>query len=54
MVARNEITGDLIKTKVNDDQKYKDNFDKIDFSIKLEDENPKPKGQMDLFDEEQK
>jgi hypothetical protein len=40
MVARNEITGDLIKTKVNDDTNFKKNYDGIDWSVKLTDEYP--------------
>jgi hypothetical protein len=37
MAARNDITGDLIKTKVADDKEYKKNYDGIDWSVKLED-----------------
>lgn len=37
MAARNEITGDLIKSKVSDSEKYKKGFDEIDWSVKLED-----------------
>jgi hypothetical protein len=42
MAARNDITGDLIKTKVSDDKQYKSNYDQIDWSKKLEDK-PKEK-----------
>lgn len=35
MAARNDITGDLIKTKDHSKQ-YEDNLSKIDFSVKLE------------------
>ena len=36
MTAYNDITGDLIKTKVVTDDKYEKGFGAIDFSIKLE------------------
>jgi hypothetical protein len=42
MTARNDITGDLIKTKVSDDRKFKKGYDGIDWSVKLEDPAPTP------------
>lgn len=58
MAARNEITGDLIKTKVGDSDKFKKGFDGIDWSVKLEDtvatsDKPVEPVQLELdFDEE--
>lgn len=40
MAARNEITGDLIKTRVGNSDKFKKGFDGIDWSVKLEDVTP--------------
>ena len=41
-VAKNDITGDEIKTKVNNGQTTFDkNYDQIDWSVKLEPEVPK-------------
>jgi hypothetical protein len=42
MTAKNPITGDLIKTKVNHDEKFSKNYDGIDWSVKLETPNPNP------------
>jgi hypothetical protein len=40
--ARNDITGDEIKSKVNSDQnKFDKGFDGIDWSVKWEPEKPK-------------
>jgi hypothetical protein len=57
MAARNEITGDLIKTRVGNSDKFKKGFDGIDWSVKLEDVTPAPTEpveptQLDLFDED--
>ena len=42
MTAKNDITGDEIKTKVNTEQnKFDKNYDQIDWSVKLEPEKPK-------------
>jgi hypothetical protein len=40
MAARNEITGDLIKTRVGNSDNFKKGFDGIDWSVKLEDVTP--------------
>lgn len=40
MTARNEITGDLIKTRVGNSDNFKKGFDGIDWSVKLEDVTP--------------
>jgi len=42
MVARNDITGDLIKTKVVVDDKFEKGFGAIDFSVKLEETKTTP------------
>lgn len=57
MTARNEITGDLIKTRVGNSDNFKKGFDGIDWSVKLEDVTPATNQpveptQLDLFDEE--
>jgi len=57
MAARNEITGDLIKTRVGNSDNFKKGFDGIDWSVKLEDVTPATNqpvepAQLDLFDEE--
>jgi hypothetical protein len=57
MAARNEITGDLIKTRVGNSDNFKKGFDGIDWSVKLEDvtpatNQPVESTQLDLFDEE--
>lgn len=41
MVARNEITGDKIQSKVNENDKFDKGYGEIDWSVKLED-TPKP------------
>ena len=44
-VAKNDITGDEIKTKVNNNQpRFDKNYDQIDWSVKLVPEAPKKKG----------
>jgi hypothetical protein len=57
MAARNEITGDLIKTRVGNSDNFKKGFDGIDWSVKLEDDKsttnqPVDTTQLDLFDED--
>jgi hypothetical protein len=57
MTARNEITGDLIKTRAGNSDNFKKGFDGIDWSVKLEDvtpatNQPVESTQLDLFDEE--
>jgi hypothetical protein len=57
MAARNDITGDLIKTRVGNSDNFKKGFDGIDWSVKLEDVTPTTNQpveppQLDLFDEE--
>lgn len=37
MVARNEITGDKIQSKINENDKFDKNYGEIDWSVKLED-----------------
>lgn len=39
MAARNDITGDLIKSRVGDTDKFKKGYDGIDWSVKLEDDS---------------
>lgn len=36
MTARNDITGDAITNSKGDANKYRNNFDKIDWSVKME------------------
>jgi hypothetical protein len=38
MAARNDITGDLIKTRVGNTDKFKKGYDGIDWSVKMEDD----------------
>lgn len=38
MAARNDITGDLIKTRVGNTDNFKKGYDGIDWSVKMEDE----------------
>ena len=38
MAARNDITGDLIKSRVGDTDKFKKGYDGIDWSVKMEDD----------------
>lgn len=38
MAARNEITGDLIKTRVGNTDNFKKGYDGIDWSVKMDDE----------------
>ncbi len=58
MAARNEITGDLIKTRVGNSDNFKKGFDGIDWSVKLEDaksttDKPVEPVQLELdFDED--
>ena len=42
MTARNDITGDLIKTKVVVNDKFEKGFGAIDFSVKLEETKATP------------
>jgi hypothetical protein len=42
MVARNEITGDKIQSKINENDKFDKNYGEIDWSVKLEDTPVKP------------
>jgi hypothetical protein len=42
MAAKNSITGDLIKTKVSNDENFNKNYGNIDWSVKLETPNPNP------------
>jgi hypothetical protein len=39
MAARNDITGDLIKTRVGNTDKFKKGYDGIDWSVKMEDDS---------------
>jgi hypothetical protein len=57
MAARNDITGDLIKTRVGNSDNFKKGFDGIDWSVKLEDtvaptNQPVEPVQLELFDED--
>jgi hypothetical protein len=40
MASINDITGDLIKTRVGNGDKFKKGYDGIDWSVKLEDVKP--------------
>ena len=40
MVARNDITGDKIQSKINENDKFDSNYGEIDWSVKLEDTPP--------------
>jgi hypothetical protein len=41
MVARNDITGDKIQSKINENENFDKGYGEIDWSVKLDD-TPKP------------
>jgi hypothetical protein len=47
MVARNDITGDKIQSKINENDKFDNNYGEIDWSVKLEDIPIKPTKEND-------
>ena len=40
MVARNDITGDKIQSKINENDKFDKGYGEIDWSIKMDDTPP--------------
>jgi hypothetical protein len=42
MASKNDITGDKIQTKVGNNDKFKEGFEGIDWSVKLEVTKPTP------------
>jgi hypothetical protein len=42
MVARNDITGDKIQSKINENDKFDKGYGEIDWSVKLDDIPIKP------------
>lgn len=55
MTSRNDITGDKIQTKVGNNDKFKEGFEGIDWSVKLEVTKPttdKPVEPTEEWDED--
>ena len=55
MTSKNDITGDVIKTKISNGKKFKEGFEGIDWSVKLEVTKPTPDKPVQLeldFDED--